>query len=294
MASLYYLGAIIIILGLIYEPFLHQIISFPVEQTNVTSPDATIKQVLGLDYFSFSDYLRDFTEIAPGNHSGQSAGVQNASRANSTRSLANILPKKFAEQCEIVHKSCDFSFPKGNALQATFETGTDDDFGCSETFVGGDVFLSLNYTPIWPLSVDTYNYTDSDAITRCFYRSREFLGKTNPLLAPGYAAPLVSTPDNETSPPQIMSQAAMCIPTPCGRKYNVSVINGRSETGNFILDDIPLDLHTEPSGFILNIDSALTYLNTNASYTSCLKPLSGTTFTEKTLSTYARSSYLYL
>ncbi|OQV08151.1 hypothetical protein CLAIMM_12465 [Cladophialophora immunda] len=385
MASLCYIGAIIIVLGLVYEPFIQQIVSFPVQSTNETSPDATVEQVVGLDYSSFSQSLRGFTvaglygnsfpDRTPSCPTGNctwepfwSVGwCAKCEKRQLHSQSCDFTPQQIVEQGESMSKPCDFSFSEGNALQTTFESTTSIGSGCSETYVDDQLFLSLNYTPIWPLSVGADNYTDTSLITRYFEGSREFLGEKNTLLSIGYAPPLASIPDNETSLPETLSQvAAMCILTPCARKYNLSVVNGRtinqilevnygsihsdqqelgtlcwlpkttnstkaagsvsgnattavdlqdlsfcliqlgwiqeilsllhgsfnatwephtyecfatSQTGNFILDDVLLQLHSDPSVFMPNVAAALTYLSQQASY---LNPLSGTVFTERT------------
>ncbi|OAP61930.1 hypothetical protein AYL99_04133 [Fonsecaea erecta] len=379
MASLCYIGAVIIILGLVYEPFIQQVVSFPVHQTNVTSPDASVQQVVGLDYYRFSQTLRGFTvaglygssfpDRTPSCSTGNctwdpfwSVGwcAKCEQRKLQSRSC-NLTPKQIVKQGKNVTKACDFSFSEGNALKATLEASTGRSGMCSETNLDNQLSLSLNYTPIWPLSVGAYDHTNTTLITNYFQDSREFLGATNPLLALGYAPPLFSVPNNKTTLPDTMSQSALCFLTPCARKYNVSVVNGRTinqtlevnygsissdetelgnlcwlpttvntvddgppdatpledlgfcliqqswiqeilsllhgtlnatwnpyrndclstpdDTGNFILDDVLLQLQADPSVFLPNVATALTFLSHQASY---FNTVSGTVFTNKT------------
>ncbi|KIX98285.1 uncharacterized protein Z520_05586 [Fonsecaea multimorphosa CBS 102226] len=387
MASLCYIGAIIIILGLVYEPFIQQIVSFPVQQTNVTSSDATVDQVIALDSQSFSESLRGFAvggiygnpfvDRAPSCSTGNctwepfwSVGWCAKCEQMQLRSqLCNFTPQQIVTQGANLTKTCDFYFPEGYALQATFDATTGVGSECS----ADDQFsMSLNYTPIWPLSAGEYNQTNVPVITGYFSSSSEFLGEINPLLALGYVEPLASKADNKTSLPETMSQAGqaapatMCILTPCARRYNVSVVNGStinqilevnygsittdeaesgylcwqphttgvlddispdattsvslqalsfcfiqqwiqdilsllhgvfsatwaphsetcfyptSGTGNFILDDVLLQQHSDPTVFIPNIAKALTYLSSQNTTDLTGRPLSGTIFTDKT------------
>src|ERR1700761_7177275 len=54
------LGAIITILSLGYEPFILQVVTYPVQQSNSTTSDATAITALGIDLAALSGSLQNY------------------------------------------------------------------------------------------------------------------------------------------------------------------------------------------------------------------------------------------
>lgn len=88
--------------------------------------------------------------------------------------------------------------------------------------------LSLAYPLVWPLSVGSHNNTNETRIFNyfnLFTDAHHFLAETNPLMALGFAAPLIKTVEQNTYVPTTI-EAHICVLSPYSRKYNISMING--------------------------------------------------------------------
>jgi hypothetical protein len=238
VASLLYLGAVITVLSLAFEPFIQQVVSYPVQRSNATISAAMTTKSLGIDPSALSGSMQGYVLA------GILAAMYGSSFPDSTWSCStgnctwdSFWSVDWCSKCvpgELLPQQCTLDYGKIN--QNTTQTC---DFKFSlpgfsgkpltATFGEIDGTQSLSYPLIWSLSVGSYNDTDPTEIIEYFNISgtepHYFLNEMNPLLALGYAAPIQEPTSINTLIPSHID-AHVCVLTPCSRKYNLTVSKG--------------------------------------------------------------------
>ena len=242
------IGAVLVILALAFDPFVQQVVGYPVRQETSFSSEAITRQSFTLNSVPASGEMAgnvyagiyhnnfDRTPSCPtGNctwdpflSTGWCGRCEGLASGQVTSEDCNFSFEDIIENSENLNRVCHFSISGGYALPAIFNT-TFDDVGFNQA--------AMTYSPIWLMSkfgnpVETYEYGE-----QYFAHDHIFLGERNPLMAFGYidfqsvgATEAFSTSksfDMQTALPNMMN-ATTCILTPCTRKYNVTVTNGNT------------------------------------------------------------------
>lgn len=234
LQSLCYLGAIIIILCLVYEPFIQQVVSYPSGQMNTTSQDAVTGQVIGMNIFSalstkglvtsavYSSSSPPHSAHCPtGNCTWEpfwSVGWCSTCEPVPLESDdCNFTLLDIFGQSENISQTCHFAFPQQPKLEVEYRYTIEDG-------------LSTNFKPLWTLN-DTPNVGELLRQSEYFSGNNTFLGATNPLLAFGYVDTMFKpgvddyTTWKQIPQPRLIS-SSRCVLSPCSKRYNVSVTNG--------------------------------------------------------------------
>ena len=248
IVSLCSIGAVLVILALAFDPFVQQVVGYPVRQEISLSSEATTRQAFTLNSVPASGEIagnvyagiyRNSFDRTPSCPTGNctwdpflSAGWCGKCEAvlpgQITSDDCNFAPGEIIQDKEVVSRTCNFSISGGDAMSAYFETSFAD-----QGFQGA----YMDYQTITLMSqfgnpVETHEYAQ-----QYFAQDHIFLGHSNPLLAFGYmhvsnvgATEATSTSrsfDMHTTIPEMLN-ASTCILTPCTRKYNISVTNGNT------------------------------------------------------------------
>ena len=246
--SLCSIGAVLVILALAFDPFVQQVVGYPVRQETSSSSEAITRQAFTLNSVTASDEMagnvyagiyHDNFDRAPSCPTGNctwdpflSAGwcgkCEQLAPEQVTSEDCNFSFEDAFGNSEAQNRECHFSISGGDPLPANFTT-TFDDRGLHQAF--------MTYSSTWLMSqfgnpVRTYEYAE-----QYFAQEHIYLGERNPLMAFGYiyfqnvtATEAISTSksfDMRTPLPNMMN-ATTCILTPCTRKYNVTVTNGNT------------------------------------------------------------------
>ena len=248
--SLLYMGAVITILSLAYEPFIQQVVSYPIERLNSTSFDAQTTVAWGIDTSPPPVFLQGYvaTGMVDGSYgTGFADHTSSCSTGNCTWNpfwsidwcskctYAPLTPQpcsvNFTDSpiftSQNYQQTCDYEFAELQGVGTTL----------GATFTSSQSSVSLSYPLVWPLSAWTINETNTTSVGEYFHtitqyfnltaqEAHHFVDEKNPLLALGYATPVqpMSTLDRASSRKSI--DGHICILTPCSRRYNVSVTNG--------------------------------------------------------------------
>lgn len=223
------IGAIVVILSLGYEPFLQQLVSYPVELIQI-STDAWTREAPGIssDYY----YNRIMGAIYGSNESYARTPI--CPSGNCTWPL--LYSAGWCGSCgqapQVSSETCDFTW------QDYINDGQNISKKCTLSSTGPDIFakleissgyntsnLTLAYPAWWSL---TFNESYLD-FSQYFASSFQILGRTNPLMAFGYIDMSAGEPANgyPNVPISQWFKVKACILTPCLRQYNVSVQDGQ-------------------------------------------------------------------
>ncbi len=236
--SLAAIGAVIVVLGLTYDPIIQQLVSYPLRPAN-TSVDAVTRQAFGVMTPATNDLLAGFYGLpfqrTPVCLSGnctwdpfQSIGWCGKCEDYSglvTSPDCNFSMQDILENPSNSTRNCTFRLPIGEPFTGTLKTTI-----ISASDDGTSVPAEVNTTAVWPLTA----INDTDLYLESFHKylsgDNYFLGHKNPLLAVGHVSWVGAReafPEFPLDRPLVeMFRAQACIMTPCVKEYSISMANG--------------------------------------------------------------------
>ncbi|CEJ58310.1 hypothetical protein PMG11_06972 [Penicillium brasilianum] len=289
--SLVCLGAAVIVILLAFEPFMQQVISYPVLAVNITDGKAAAKQLHGAlvspavlktftleqaaqSMWSLSDdfaaawgqglWSNDGFEVAPVCSSGNctweeftSAGICSQCSDMTSSAVLDCNPPSLNSSSNM---TCQIKIPDGAAYTFSVTTTFLDDFA--------QVDFNLPYSILWRV-YDNENVGRNTSLAP----NVTFGGMRSPIAAYGHAKVNFSTPLHPSlvnSNVISIKKLTMCGLGDCLRNYNVSTSNGQAsiQTGD---PEFGMRYNERRHNFT-DPSSVFTYVPTDYDFTSCWIP----------------------
>ncbi|KAJ9615109.1 hypothetical protein H2200_001183 [Cladophialophora chaetospira] len=255
IVSLCSIGAAIMFLALAYDPFVQQVVSYPVKSVNISSK-ATTMQALAVSFlatvldtpettaaYSGTFGITDSFQRAPYCPTGNCTWESFSSMEWCSK-CANFTDEALAS----FSTGCNFTIAE---LFNANRTGNYTGGNCTIGFAGrapmktqlsiipegGGIIMHLDWPPIWELNGAAGGPESNYSIYTYMQEGHEFLGITNPLM------PLLFSRLRSTKPPTYtihadpstplllqLLQPVACALSPCLRTHRLSVTNGELES----------------------------------------------------------------
>ena len=242
------IGAVLVILALAFDPFVQQVVGYPVRQATTSSSEALTRQAHTLNSVTATDEMAgnvyagiyhdnyDRTPTCPtGNCTwdpfrsvGWCGECKRHPPGHVKSDDCNFSLEDLIDGGHAINKECHFSISGGDSLLAVLHT-TVDQYGNNSGY--------LQYSPIWLMTQLSNPVRLQEYAQEYFTQDHMLLDHRNPLLAFGYiyfqyvtaksAFSSSKSFDIRTPLPQMMN-ATSCVLTPYARLYNVTVMNGNT------------------------------------------------------------------
>ncbi len=256
--SLGSIGAVIVVLALAYEPFVQQVIGYPVRASNISS-EATLRRAIAVPYWDMNVPPAATDAVYSGIYAARSSFQRAPFCPTGNCTWAPFQSTEWCSKCEDVSEQLhtgDCNFTIGELIDEVQKTNSSDR-NCTFSLSAGKkvaVHFSAFYFPsdvneaqltltLWLPSITSLTGLGVDSssaadVRRYLRDTYTIMGQLNPLVPFVYVTTKseLSTEGIKSSDtlPRLL-RATACFLTPCLRTYNASISSG--ELHNQVIDE---------------------------------------------------------